>query len=80
MSAPAQWRNRIVGTGEVAPDELLANPRNWRTHPALQRAALRGSLTEVGWVQQVLVNQRTGHLVDGHARVEEALGRGEQSV
>jgi len=27
------WRNRIVGTGEEAPDQLLANPQNWRTHP-----------------------------------------------
>src|SRR5438128_1559091 len=74
------WRNRIVGTGEQAPDQLVANPRNWRTHPGPQRDALRGSLAEVGWVQQVLVNQRTGHVVDGHARVEEALSRKEPSV
>jgi DNA modification methylase len=78
-TAPA-WRNRIVGSGEEAPERLVANPRNWRTHPASQRAALRGSLAEVGWVQQVLVNRRTGHVVDGHARVEEALSRGEPSV
>jgi hypothetical protein len=74
------WRNRIVGTGEEAPDQLVANPLNWRTHPGPQRDALRGSLAEVGWVQQVLVNQRTGHVVDGHARVEEALSRQEATV
>ena len=76
----AAWRNRIVGTGEEAPDQLLANPKNWRTHPVNQREALRGALDQVGWVQQVMVNRVTGHIVDGHARVEEALTRGEASV
>jgi DNA modification methylase len=76
----AAWRSRIVGSGQEAPDQLLANPLNWRTHPANQRNALRGSLDTVGWVQQVMVNRRTGFVVDGHARVEEALSRGEASV
>ncbi len=78
--ATAPWRNRIVGAGEAAPDQLLAHPGNWRRHPPAQRDALRGSLTEVGWVQQVLVNRQTGHVVDGHARVEEAISRGESTV
>ena len=74
------WKNRIVGSDDVAPDQLVANPKNWRTHPGSQRDALRGSLGTVGWVQQVMVNQRTGHVVDGHARVEEALSKGEPTV
>jgi DNA modification methylase len=74
------WRNRIVGAGEEAPDQLVANPANWRTHPGPQREALRGSLSTVGWVQQVMVNQRTGFVIDGHARVEEALSRNEPTV
>jgi DNA modification methylase len=78
--AAAPWRNRIVGSGEASPGELLANPRNWRTHPPDQRAALAGSLAEVGWVAQVLVNRTTGHVVDGHARIEEAIARGESTV
>lgn len=76
MSKKAQaapWKNRIVGSGAEAPDQLVANPKNWRRHPNVQRQAIRGALTEVGWVQQVIVNKRTGNLVDGHARVEEAL-------
>jgi len=77
---PAPWRNRIVGTGEEAPDQLLANPRNWRIHPAAQQGALASVLDDVGWVGQVLVNRRTGHLVDGHLRVELALSRQEPSV
>jgi len=57
------WRNRIVGSGEEAPDQLLVNPGNWRLHPRNQQAALAGALDTVGWVQQILVNQRTGFVV-----------------
>ena len=63
------WRSRIVGAGEEAPDALIANERNWRTHPKAQREALAGVLDEVGYVATVLVNRRTGRLVDGHLRV-----------
>lgn len=73
-------RNRIVGTGEANPADLVANPANWRMHPAAQTKALAGALQTVGWVQQVTVNQRTGHLVDGHARVTLAVERGEPTV
>src|SRR5207249_8671297 len=76
----SSWRNRIVGHGAEAPDQLLANPANWRTHPKEQQVALAGSLSEVGWVQQVLVNRTTGHVVDGHLRVELAISRNEPSV
>lgn len=77
---PAPWRNRIVGSGEVDPAELTANPANWRVHGKEQRRALQGALHAVGWVQQVIVNRTTGHIVDGHARVEEALARSEATV
>jgi hypothetical protein len=75
-AAPA-WRNRIVGHGEVPAESLTANPRNWRTHPQSQLGALSGVLSEVGWVQDVIVNQRTGLIVDGHARVQLAVERKE---
>jgi ParB-like chromosome segregation protein Spo0J len=74
------WRSRIVGYGSVDPHELTANPRNWRTHPDNQRDALNGVLDEVGWVAEVLVNQRTGFVVDGHLRVASAVAHGEVSV
>ena len=77
---PGAWRNRITGSGSEDPTQLLANPGNWRIHPADQRRALRGSLDTVGWVQQIIVNTVTGHVIDGHARIEEALSRGEPSV
>jgi hypothetical protein len=73
-------RSRIVGEGEEAPDQLLANPMNWRRHPKEQLSALEGLLEHVGWVQRVIVNRNTGHMVDGHARVDLAMKRGEASV
>jgi DNA modification methylase len=76
----AAWRNRIVGHGDEPPEQLLANPANWRVHPKDQQQALAGALAEVGWVAQVLVNRTTGHVVDGHLRVELAISRGEPSV
>jgi DNA modification methylase len=74
------WRNRIVGSGEVDPAQLVVNPLNWRVHPAAQRRALTGSLDEIGWVQQILVNRATARVVDGHARIDEAISRHEALV
>lgn len=73
-------RNRIVGYGEVDPADLLANPKNHRIHPKAQQDALAGSLEEVGWVRDILVNRASGFVIDGHARVALALRRGERSV
>ena len=75
-----QWRNRITGHGEESPDQLLANPRNWRIHPKAQQDALAAVLDQVGWVQDVIVNQRTGHVVDGHARIALAISREEPTI
>lgn len=77
---PAALASRIVGHGDEAPDQLLANPRNFRRHPNAQRDALRGSLRELGWVKSVIVNRTTGHVLDGHARVEEALAAGVPTI
>ena len=74
------WRNRLVSEGTESPDQLLANPANYRIHPANQQSALKASLSEIGWVQRVLVNQNTGHVIDGHARIELAISNGEQAV
>jgi hypothetical protein len=74
------WRSRIVREADVDPTTLQPNPRNWRLHPDSQRGALDAVLGEVGWVQRLIVNERTGHVVDGHARLELAVERGEPSV
>lgn len=74
------WRSRIIGHGEEAPHQLLANPLNFRIHPKHQQDALAGVLSEVGWVQDVIVNQQTGHVIDGHLRVSLAISRNEPSI
>jgi len=74
------WQNKVVGWDTVPPEQLLAHPGNFRRHPAPQRDALRGSLDELDIIAPVLVNRLTGHLLDGHARVEEYLGAGIEKV
>lgn len=76
----ADWRNRIITYGEQAADQFLAHDLNARRHPAAQRDALRGSLNSVGWVAPVIVSHRSGKLLDGHARIEEALSRDESAL
>lgn len=80
MSAPATpgtaWANRITGAGTAAPDQLLANPRNPRRHSGTQQEAMKAVLERVGWVTDVIVNTTTGHVVDGHMRVELAMRAG----
>lgn len=74
------WKNRIVGEGDESPDQLLANPKNARRHPQAQQQALADVLDEVGVVQRVIVNQRTGYVVDGHARIALALRQGQPTI
>ncbi len=76
----SKWQDRIIGQGKENPEQLLANPQNWRIHPKHQQEALKGALEQIGWIQQVIVNQRTGHLVDGHLRVELSMREGEREV
>lgn len=68
-----QWKSRIVGHAEVPPSALTAHPLNWRTHSAEQSKALTSVIRDVGVVQSVIVNQRTGRILDGHLRVSLAV-------
>jgi hypothetical protein len=70
------WRNRVVNLTNETPEDLLANPANVRRHPGNQRDAMRGSLDELGWAAPVIVNDVTGHVLDGHLRIEEAITAG----
>ncbi|MFO0836898.1 MAG: DNA modification methylase [Phycisphaerae bacterium] len=66
-SAGARPKLRLewVEAGSLSP-----NPRNWRRHPPGQVAALQRLIgdADVGWAGALLFNERTGHLIDGHAR------------
>lgn len=74
------WKNRIVDEGTESPDQLLANPLQWKIHPRYQQDALAAVLDKVGWVKEVIVNRRTGNMLDGHLRVILALRHGEKQV
>ena len=74
------WRNRIVGEGCEKPEDLLANPRNFRIHSTEQQRALSAVLNTVGIVDRVIVNRGTGFVVDGHMRVAMAISEGEDSI
>jgi len=74
------YQNRIIGHGEEVLDQILFNPLNWRIHPKAQQDALDGVLSEVGWVQDVIVNKRTGRLVDGHLRCQLAARKGDKTI
>lgn len=45
MATATAWKNRIVGEGLEAPDQLLAHDKNWRIHPKHQQDALEAAPT-----------------------------------
>jgi hypothetical protein len=69
-------RDRIKELRRVKASDLKPNPRNWRTHPASQRAALEGVLSEIGYADALLARELPEsaggglELVDGHLRAE----------
>ena len=75
-----KWQNRITEVRNLPPSDLLANPFNWRIHPKAQQEALMSVLETIGWVQPIVVNATTGHVVDGHLRAALAIRREEKSV
>lgn len=75
-----RWESKIVGHDRVRADQLMANPFNHRTHPTAQREVVAASIAEIGFVKSVLVNRRTGRIVDGHERVMQALGVGDDCM
>jgi len=75
-----EWRNRIVRYADVPPDQLLANPANYRRHPKPQQDALSGVITEVGYLDPVLVQDGTDMVIDGHLRVELAIRANQPTI
>lgn len=73
QTSNGHWQSKIVGHDRVAPDQIVANPLNYRKHPQEQRDALKDAIEEVGFIRSVTVNKRTGNLIDGHERVWQAL-------
>ena len=80
LEEPRIWQNRIVGEDEVSPHELIAHDSNWREHPPEQVAAMSSILQRIGVVQRIVVNERTGRVLDGHMRVQLAMDEGVETI
>jgi hypothetical protein len=66
-------RDRVKDFRRVRADQLRPHPRNWRTHPDGQRAALQSALAEIGFAGALLVREMADgslELIDGHLRAE----------
>lgn len=75
-----QWVKKIVSNADVPPGDLVAHDRNFRLHPDTQKAALAGVIQDIGFIKSVIVNQRTGRIIDGHLRVHLALESGQETI
>lgn len=68
-----QIRDRIRDFRRIPAHDLQPNPRNWRTHPAVQQDALRAILAEIGYAGALLAREQDDgslQLIDGHLRAE----------
>lgn len=58
---------------ELVPvEKLIANPRNYNTHPKAQIQLLAKIIKAQGWRNAIVVSTRSGFIVKGHARLEAA--------
>src|SRR5215472_7335189 len=68
-----QIKDRIKELRRVTASELVANSKNWRTHPAAQAQALRAMLLDVGYADALIARELHDgrlQLIDGHLRAE----------
>jgi len=71
------FRDRIRELRRVPAERLIANPKNWRTHPKAQREAMRAVLAEIGYAGALLARETDAGelmLIDGHLRAESTPG------
>lgn len=62
------------------PRTIQRNPKNWRRHGRAQREAFREFKERVGWIDALILNERTGYLIDGELRLDEAIDANEDLV
>lgn len=71
--ASGAFRDRILEFRKVPAQDLLPNPKNWRTHSKRQAEALSGILAEVGIAGAAIARKLPDGklmLIDGHLRRE----------
>ncbi len=74
------WHNSIIRRGVADPATLLKNPKNWRTHSVAQERAVWASISALGWLDEILVSEATGVILNGHLRAAQAVKMGEATV
>ena len=74
----AKIRSRITRHAIVPAKSLKPNPLNFRIHPDTQKAAVGEAIDTLGWIEEIIVNERTGNIVNGHLRAERAASRDEE--
>lgn len=74
------WKSRIVKYEDADPRSLIPNPDNFKIHPTNQANLMDDVFSEIGWIQNVIVNVRTNRIIDGHLRVIRAIEHNEPSV
>lgn len=65
----------VVRVDAVEVKELLGseNPLNWREHSKRQKEYVQDTIENLGWAQALTYNATTGHLINGHGRLEIAI-------
>lgn len=66
--------------GEVDPNLLPPNPKNWRIHSQRQRATYKAFQEKYGYLGMAIFNLATNRLLDGHMRVDEAIKADQSSI
>jgi len=54
------------------PATLIPHPSNYRQHGAFQRKAFNTTLKAMGWLEPLVANRITRHVLDGHLRQDDA--------
>jgi len=73
-SGAPTFRSRVVEMRLVPGRELRPDPRNWKVHPEVQRAAYRALRDSIGFAGCVIARQAEDgglYAVDGHMRQQE---------
>ena len=71
---------RCAHSDTADPTTLRPHPRNPNTHPPEQVSLLAHIIREQGWRHPIVVSNRSGYIVMGHARHLAALALGEREV
>jgi len=76
----AAWPILFTSNNTRPPRSLVPNPRDPVGHGQDDMDLIDANPMEFGWIQPVIVNMTTTHLIDGHARVRLALAHGQELV